>query len=157
MQTQARRGDRSSLLHSYIGCHRLLMRRVMSSGRSPEISSAFPAPLTPRSAPGFRTSTISEALARATILRAFRLLQEVAMNKWPSSRYQTAVRWMVPICVLGPQGSDVTSSQQFLGSWVKRLSRHLPLQSRARFGKGANLPLLLEHRKQHGGELYDGC
>jgi hypothetical protein len=56
-----------------------------------------------------------------------------------------------PICVPGPQGSDVTSSQQFLGSWVKRLSRHLPLHSRARFGKGANLPLLLEHRKQHGG------
>jgi hypothetical protein len=77
--------------------YRLCMRRFISVDCSPEISSAFPAPLTPCSAPGFRTSTISEALALAAILRAFRLLEEVAMKKQPSSkRYQTAVKWMVP-------------------------------------------------------------
>src|ERR1017187_10547430 len=94
MQTQARCGDRPLLLHSDIGC---VMRRFISLDGSPEISSDFPAPLTPRWVPGFRTSTIIESFARAAILRAFRLLDEVAMKKRPSSkRYQTAVRWMVP-------------------------------------------------------------
>src|SRR5439155_1433417 len=62
--------------------YRLCMRRFISADCSPEISSALPAPLTPRSAPGFRTSTISDAFALAAIFRAFRLLEEVAMNKW---------------------------------------------------------------------------
>jgi hypothetical protein len=36
-----------------------------------------------------------------------------------------------PICVLGADGSDVASSQQFLESWIKGFSRHVPLQSSA--------------------------
>src|SRR5207245_11342071 len=61
--------------------YRLCMRRFISRDWSPEISSALPAAFTPRSAPGFRTSTIREAFGRAAILRTFRLLEDVATNR----------------------------------------------------------------------------
>src|SRR2546423_5809997 len=77
--------------------YRLCRRRFISWDSPPEMSSTLPAAVTPRSVPGFRASTISEAFGRATTLRAFRVLDDVAMNRQPSSkRYQTAVRWMVP-------------------------------------------------------------
>jgi hypothetical protein len=150
MQTQARRGDRSSLLHSYIGCYRLCMRRFMSSGCSPEISSAFPAPLTPRSAPGVRTSTISEALARATILRAFRLLEEVAMNNGhPRDTRRQSGGWS-PLRSRSP-GQRCNVLAAILGKLGQAFeSASSPPQPRP-IRQGCQSPLLLEHRKQHGG------
>ena len=59
--------------------YRLCMRRFISCDWSPEIISTLPAAVTPRSAPGFRLSTISEALGRAATLRAFWVLEDVAI------------------------------------------------------------------------------
>src|SRR5579862_2072871 len=67
------------------------MRRFIAEDRSPEITSILPTAVTPRSEPGFRRSIIMEALGRAPTLRAFRVLEEVATKRRPSSNtYQTA-------------------------------------------------------------------
>src|SRR5271154_3651393 len=100
MVTSSNDANTGSTLGSDIAAaliYRLCMRRFISWDWLPEITSTLPAAVTPRSAPGFRTSTISGAFGRAATLRAFRLLEDVATYRHPDSkRYQTAVRWMVP-------------------------------------------------------------
>jgi hypothetical protein len=77
--------------------YRLCRRRLISWERSPETISTLQTAVAPRSAPALRTSTISEAFGRAITLRTFRVLENVATKRQPSSkRYQTAVRWMLP-------------------------------------------------------------